>query len=270
MAPAAAAKLHRLQAALRSAGRAAVAFSGGVDSSFLLRVAADTLGPANVLAIIGDSPSLPRHELALARQFAAATGVECLVIFPEEMRNPRYTANPPDRCYFCKHALFTGVRQAAANRGIATILEGSNADDTGDHRPGRRAAAELGVQSPLLEAGLAKAEIRELSRHLGLPTADKPAMACLASRLPYGTPVTAASLAQVEAAESRLRDAGFRGARVRHHGDIARLELDPAEFPRLLDPNLRGELTAALKRLGWRYVSLDLQGYRTGSLNEAL
>ena len=263
-------KLARLQEILRGLGRVCIAFSGGVDSTFLLRTAVDTLGADRVLAVIGDSESLPRHDLAEALGLAQEFGVSCQVIQSDEMADSRYAANTPDRCYFCKVALFTKIQQLARERGPAVVLDGTNADDAGDRRPGRRAARELGVRSPLLEAGLTKAEVRELSRRLGLATADKPAQACLASRLPYGTPVTAAVLAQVEAAESFLHHLGFTQVRVRHHGPVARIELVPAELTRLLDPALRQQVDAHLKGLGYQYVSADLQGYRTGSLNEAL
>ena len=260
-------KLDRLKADLRTLKRVAVAFSGGVDSTFLLRVAADTLGRENVLAVIGDSASLPRRERSLAEALVEAMGVEHAVVKTGDLRDPQYAANPPDRCYFCKHALFTEIRKRTEARGFAAVLDGNNADDAGDWRPGRRAAHTLGVRSPLLDAGLTKAEIREFSRQLGLPTAEKPAMACLASRLPYGTRITEQTLGQVEAAENVLHDLGFHQLRVRHHGDTARIEAAPAEFDRFLDPALRQPVTAALRQLGYRFITLDLDGYRTGSLN---
>ncbi len=261
-------KYAALQAELRSLGRVAVAYSGGVDSAFLLKVAADTLGPENVLAVLGDSPSLPRREKNEAERLAVELGLALAVVQTDEMSDPRYAANPKDRCYYCKQTLMRDVRKAAAARGIAVLLDGQNADDLGDWRPGSKAARECGVRSPLQEAGLTKSEIRLLSARLGLPTADKPAMACLASRLPYGTPVTAAALHQIETAEESLQDAGFATVRVRHHGAVARIELSPADFPRLLDPATRSRMVAAVKAAGFTYVSLDLEGYRTGSLNE--
>jgi uncharacterized protein len=263
-------RLARLHDLLRPMQRVAVAFSAGVDSTFLLRVAADALGGGNVLAVVGDSPSMPRAELAAAKALAESFGVEIAIVNPGEMRNSHYAANPADRCYFCKQALFVEVRSVAQARGIAIILDGSNAEDSSDWRPGRRAAAELAVRSPLLEAGLAKADIRELSRALGLPTADKPAMACLASRLPYGTAITHEALAMVEAAESVLREHGLRQVRVRHHGDLARIETLPDDLARFADPAFRAAVSDRLHQLGYRYVSLDLDGYRTGSLNAAL
>ena len=260
-------KLHAL---LRGYGRVAVGFSGGVDSTLLLKLAVGELGAGNVLAVIADTPSLPRREFAEALALARGMGVEPLVISPNELGDPRYAANPADRCYFCKRHLFKGIADAALTRGFAVVLDGNNADDAGDFRPGRRAAQELGVQSPLLAAGLTKSEVRALSAREGLPTADKPAMACLASRVPYGTPVTAEVLGQIERAEEALRAAGFVQCRVRHHGDVARIEVAVAELPRLLESALREQIVRNVREAGYRYVALDLQGYRTGSLNEGL
>ena len=197
-------------------------------------------------------------------------GAACAVIHPDELRDPRYAANPADRCYFCKKHLFEQIAETASADGFDAVLDGNNADDAGDYRPGRRAAQELGVKSPLLEAGLTKVEIRALSARAGLPTAEKPAMACLASRVPYGTPVTAEVLAQVERAEEALRDAGFLQCRVRHHGEVARIEVAVGELPRLLETPLREAVVRRVKEAGYRFVTLDLQGYRTGSLNEGL
>jgi uncharacterized protein len=264
------AKEKKLRELLQGYGRVAVGFSGGVDSTLLLRVAVDVLGRANVLALIADTPSLPRKEFAEALRLAASMGAECVVIDPDELSDPAYAANPADRCYFCKKHLFSLIARVAAEKGFTTVLDGNNADDSGDYRPGRRAALELGVKSPLMEAGLTKAEIRALSARAGLPTADKPAMACLASRIPYGTPVTAEVLGQVERAEDALRAAGFVQCRVRHHGDVARIEVPVAELPRLLAEGLREEVVRAVKAAGYRYVTLDLQGYRMGSMNEKL
>ena len=261
-------KFARLKQRLNELPPLAIAYSGGVDSTLLLRVAVAALGPENVLGVIGDSPSLPRLELEEAKTLAAGFGAHYAVVYPQELRNPHYIANPPDRCYHCKFALFTCIRDLAASQGFSAIADGNNADDAGDWRPGRRAAAELGVHSPLLEAGLGKAEIRELSRRLGLPTAEKPAMACLASRLPYGTAITTEILQQIEMAERILRNLGFHQIRVRHHGDLARLELLPEELPRLVADPWRHRVNHALRELGYRHVAIDLAGYRMGSMNE--
>ena len=261
-------KERKLLGLLRSYGRVAVGFSGGVDSTLLLCEAIEALGAANVLAVVADTPSLPRAELAEALSLAAAMGAECVTVNPDEISDPDYAANTRDRCYFCKRRLFGHIGAAAAAKGFACVIDGSNADDEGDFRPGRRAARELGVKSPLLEAGFTKAEIRLLSQRLRLPTALKPAMACLASRVPYGTPVTREVLARIERSENSLRDMGFKHCRVRHHADMARIEVPPGEIPRLMDPAVRERAVRELKAAGYVFVALDLQGYRTGSLNE--
>ena len=263
-------KEQKLQALLKSYGRVAIGFSGGVDSTLLLRASLDAVGAENVAAVIADTPSMPRREFEEALLLARGMGARCEVIDPNELGDPHYAANPANRCYFCKKCLFQGIAAWAAKNGFAVVLDGNNADDSGDYRPGRRAAQELGVKSPLMEAGLTKAEIRELSRKAGLPTAEKPAMACLASRVPYGTPVTAEVLGQIERAEEVLRTAGFIQCRVRHHGEIARIEVAPGELPRLLEPVLRETVSKGIKEAGYRFVTVDLQGYRMGSLNEAL
>ena len=260
-------KERRLHEALQRYGRVAVGFSGGVDSTLLLRVARDVLGAAQVLAVIADTPSLPRVELAEAHALADVMGVTCAVVHSTELDDPRYAENSRDRCYHCKRHLFTQIGAIAAERGFDVVLDGNNADDAGDYRPGRRAAEELGVKSPLLEAGLTKAEIRALSARLGLPTADKPAMACLASRIPYGSPVTVEALGQVERAEEALKARGFAQCRVRHHGDVARIEVPDADLPRLVAAEERHQIVDAIKAAGFQYVALDLQGYRMGSLN---
>lgn len=263
-------KEKKLRELLRGYGRVAVGFSGGVDSTLLLRVAVEVLGAGNVLPVIADTPSLPRKEFGEALRLAEGMGVACVVVDPDELSDPAYAANPADRCYFCKKHLFEMIRTEAAERGFACVLDGNNADDVGDYRPGRRAAQELGVKSPLMEAGLTKADVRALSGRFGLPTAQKPAMACLASRIPYGTPVTAEVLGRVERAEEVLRGLGFAQCRVRHHGDVARVEVEEALLPRLLDAAVRGQVLKGVKGAGYRYVTLDLQGYRMGSMNEAL
>ena len=262
-------KLERLRAQLREIGSAAVAFSSGVDSTFLLRVAHEELGE-NVVAVTAHSHSFPKRELDEAAAFCAREGVRHEIIDSEELDIPGFVANPPDRCYHCKKALFGKLVALAQANGLAAVLEGSNMDDDGDYRPGRRAIMELGVASPLHDAGLTKAEIRVLSKRMGLPTADKPSFACLASRFPYGERITAAGLERVERAEQWLMDAGLGLAqlRVRSHGDMARIEVPPADIPRLA--TRAEEIAAALKSFGFAYVALDLQGYRTGSLNETL
>ena len=262
-------KLERLRAQLREIGSAAVAFSSGVDSTFLLRVAHEELGE-NVVAVTARSHSFPKRELDEAAAFCAREGVRHEIIDSEELDIPGFAENPPDRCYHCKKAIFGKLVAFAQANGLAAVLEGSNMDDDGDYRPGRRAIMELGVASPLHDAGLTKAEIRVLSKRMGLPTADKPSFACLASRFPYGERITAAGLERVERAEQWLMDAGLGLAqlRVRSHGDMARIEVPPADIPRIAAR--AEEIAAALKSFGFAYVALDLQGYRTGSMNEVL
>ncbi len=262
-------KLQRLRDVIGTAESAVVAFSGGVDSTFVAAVASDVLGDRAV-AVTGVSPSVPASEIAEARELARRIGIRHDLIDTHEMEREGYVENSPMRCYHCKTELYSLLEAYARDRGYAAILDGCNVDDLGDHRPGRIAAAEHGVRSPLIEAGLTKAEIRELSKARGLPTWDKPAMACLASRIPYGTPVTIEALTQVGAAESALRALGFRQLRVRHHGDVARIEIEPADMPLLLDPEVRAEAVRRVRETGFRYVTLDLAGFRSGSMNEAL
>ncbi len=293
-------KLEKLQAQLRSYGSCLVAYSGGVDSVFLARVAYEVLGDKS-LAVIADSPSLPRRELADALQLGERFGFPVRVVKTAEFNNPDYLANPTNRCYFCKHELFEELEPLARAEKFAVICYGENASDIGDFRPGAKAAAEFQVRAPLKEAGLTKADIRELSAQLGLPTADKPQMACLSSRIPYGEAVTPEKLRMIEEGEYVLRDLGFYDVRVRHHElqsqvsglkpkvtepavggalggletsdlrlktHLARIEVGPVELPKFLVDGVSAQVADALKKIGYTHVTLDLQGYRRGSLNE--
>lgn len=265
-------KYQHLKDHLAHLASAAVAFSAGVDSTFLLDVAHEVLG-ARAVAFTAASPFVPQRDVDEAAAFCWARGIEHIIVPFDTLAIPGITANPTDRCYLCKHALFSHMVALAKKRGLAAVVDGSNLDDDGDYRPGRRALRELGIVSPLHAAGLTKADIRALSKERGLATWDKPSFACLASRFAYGETLTRDALARVNAAEEFLMSKGFRQLRVRVHDDatLARIELLPEDLPRFLTaPGLREETTQRLRVLGFRYVSLDLQGFRSGSMNEAL
>lgn len=260
------AALHEI---LRAFPSLIVAYSGGVDSAYLAVAATRLLG-ARALAVTADSPSYPGRHRELALRTAGDFGLQHLIVHTGEMARPDYRANPANRCYFCKHELYSSLTALARERGIAAIADGSNADDRGDYRPGRQAAREFGVRSPLDEAGLTKADIRELARQAGLSTWDEPASACLSSRIPYHSEVTAEKLRMIERAEEVLRGLGFRVCRVRHHDAIARLELGRDEMARAFEPEVADAIDRELRAIGYAHVTVDLRGYRRGSLNEGL
>ena len=267
MTPELEAKYARLQAILREMGAVVIGLSGGVDSTLLVKVAHDTLGE-QCLAVIGKSEAFPEGEIEEALQLARQIGVRVRIVPTHELHNPLFRVNRPDRCYHCKTELYGVLRRVADEEGIAWIADGAHADDLGDYRPGMRAAQEHGVRAPLLEAGFTKADIRALARHLALPIWDKPSFACLSSRFPYGTVITRERLQQVDRAERFLRELGFRQVRVRHHDTIVRIEVEPRDFERVLQH--APAIVAHMKSLGYLYVALDLEGYRSGKMNDAL
>lgn len=261
------AKFEKLKQIITGLESAVVAYSGGTDSALLLKVAHDCLGN-RAIAVTAVSASLPVREKSEAEQLAEQIGARYEILYSREIEDPRYLANGPDRCYFCRVDVFSRLTAYAHEHGYKYVIDGNNADDAGDHRPGRQAAREHKVRSPLLEAGLTKAEIRQLAQQLGLPNWDKPASACLSSRVPYGTPITLTMLSQIEQAELFLKNLGFQQLRVRHHQQVARLEVEPETFPAVLAH--RAEIVDKLKELGYAYVTLDLAGFRSGSMNEVL
>lgn len=262
-------KKKKLEAYLTELGSVAIAFSSGVDSTFLLKTAQNVLGD-HVIAVTAKSCSFPERELKEAKMFCAREGIRHIIIESEELSIDGFRQNPVNRCYLCKQELFTKIKAVAAEHGVPYVAEGSNADDLGDYRPGLQAVAELGVKSPLCAAELTKDEIRTLSREMGLPTWNKQSFACLSSRFVYGETISEEKLGMVDRAEQLLLDLGFHQVRVRVHGVIARIEILPKEFGKLIDGNVRNQVNSTLKDLGFRYITMDLVGYRTGSMNETL
>jgi len=263
-------KFARLKGIFRSMGRVVVAYSGGVDSTLLLRVAKESLGEEHVIAVTALSPLFPERELTGAKKMAQEMGLKHILIESNELEIEGFSKNPLNRCYFCKKELFEEMQNLARKEAISFVVEGSTLDDEMDHRPGRRAIQELGIRSPLQEARFTKEDVRELSRTLGLPTWDKPSFACLASRFPYGEEITPEGLRMVDEAENFLFSLGFKQVRVRHYQSLARIEVYPEEMSRLMNGSLREKVVNCLKKIGYRYVTLDLQGFRSGSMNEVL
>jgi len=259
-------KYSRLKEILQSMGSVLVAFSGGVDSSWLLRVAAEALGD-RVMAVIASSPTYQRREIQEAKKIARNLKVKFMVIESEEFQSDEFKKNTPLRCYYCKLSLFSQLQKIAREQELAQVVEGSNLDDDLDYRPGKKAIEQLGVRSPLKEAGFRKKDIRQLARILGLPNWNKPSMACLASRIPFNQPIETDLLNRIAQGEEYLRQMGFSQIRLRHHGEIARVEVEPEEFSLLIDDKNRQKIARRLKKLGYRYVTIDVEGYRTGSLN---
>lgn len=262
-------KLQELQTLLSSYNKVLIAYSGGVDSTFLLKAAKDALGD-NVLAVIGSSPTYPKQELNGAIALCQKLDARCIVIKTAEFDDKDFISNPTERCYYCKKELFTQLKNIAQKERIDHILDGSNVDDKKDFRPGSKAKQELGVRSPLMELGFSKQEIRDLSKELSLSTWDKPSCACLASRIPYGTTITLELIKRIEAGEIFLKELGFKELRVRHHGNLVRIEVDPASLPKIMNEEIMRQISNKFEDLGYIYVTLDLKGYRLGSMNEIM
>ena len=260
-------KYERMLAILRDMGEVVVGYSGGVDSTVVMKVAFDVLGN-KAIAVTGDSEAFPSGEVDAAQKVAEEMGIEVVRVRTHELKNIHFRVNNPDRCYHCKTELFSELQEVAQERGIRWIADGSHADDMGDHRPGMRAGEERGVRSPLQEAGIHKSEIREIAQYLGLSNWDKPSFACLSSRFPYGTEITAELLARLDGCEKVLRELGFRQFRVRHHDTVCRIEVEPKDIQKLVD--LRDQINPKFKELGYTYVTLDLEGYRSGKMNDTL
>ncbi len=264
------AKVRLLRGIIKDMESVLVAYSGGVDSTLLLKVAADELGQDSVVAVTASSPTYPEEEISLAGKTAKELGIEHYIVKTEELSNPQFASNTEKRCYYCKQELFRILNGLAQQHGMKYIADGSNVDDVKDYRPGAKAAQEFGVRSPLMEAGITKEEVREISRSFHLPTWDKPSFACLASRFPYGNRIELKALRQVEEAERFLRKMGFKEVRVRHHHEIARIEVGNDEVERACSMEIRKKINQRFRELGYTYVALDLQGYRSGSMNEVL